>query len=58
MVITPAGFEQFFLTDGVPSDATEPPSPPGPPPPEAVERLAALGARYGVELMGPIPTQS
>lgn len=55
-IITPAGFEQLFLDDGVPSDATEPPLPLGPPPPEAVERLAALLETYGVDITGPPPS--
>ena len=57
VLITPAGFEQFFIADGTPSDAdAELPSMPGPPPPEAVERLAQILSGYGVALTGPPPT--
>ena len=57
LLITPAGFEQFFVTDGTPSnrDAELPPVP-GPPPPEAVERLAQVLSSYGVSITGPPPT--
>ena len=57
LLITPAGFEQFFVTDGVPSDPdAELPSVPGPPPPEAVERLAQILTDYGVSITGPPPS--
>lgn len=57
LLLTPAGFEQFFVTDGTPSnpDADLPPLP-GPPPPEAVERLAQILSDYGVSITGPPPT--
>jgi quercetin dioxygenase-like cupin family protein len=56
LLITPAGFEQFFITDGVPSDPdADLPSVPGPPPPEAVERLAQILTDYGVSITGPPP---
>jgi quercetin dioxygenase-like cupin family protein len=56
LLITPAGFERFFVTDGTPSrpDADLPPVP-GPPPPEAVERLAQILDDYGVSITGPPP---
>ena len=57
VLITPAGFEQFFITDGTPSDPdAELPPVPGPPPPEAVERLAQILGNYGVSITGPPPT--
>ena len=57
LLITPAGFEQFFVTDGTPSDAgAELPPVPGPPPPELVERLAQMLSDYGVSITGPPPT--
>jgi quercetin dioxygenase-like cupin family protein len=57
VLITPAGFEQFIVTTGTPSepDAELPPVP-GPPPPEAVERLAQILSKYGVSITGPPPT--
>ena len=56
LLLTPAGFEQFFLTDGVPSDPdADLPPVPGPPPPEAVERLAQILTDYGVSITGPPP---
>jgi quercetin dioxygenase-like cupin family protein len=56
LLITPAGFERFFITDGTPSepDAELPPVP-GPPAPEAVERLAQILSDYGVSITGPPP---
>ena len=57
LLITPAGFEQFFVTDGAPGDPdADLPPVPGPPPPEAVERLAQLLSDYGVSITGPPPT--
>jgi quercetin dioxygenase-like cupin family protein len=57
VLITPAGFEQFFIADGTPSAAdAELPPVPGPPPPEAVERLAQMLSGYGVTLTGPPPS--
>ena len=57
VLITPAGFEQFFVTDGTPSDpGAELPPVPGPLPPEAVERLTQVVSDYGVSITGPPPT--
>jgi uncharacterized RmlC-like cupin family protein len=57
VLISPAGFERFFIQDGEPSrPGAELPDPPGPPPPEAVERLAQILTDYGVEITGPPPT--
>jgi quercetin dioxygenase-like cupin family protein len=57
VLITPAGFEQFIVATGTPSepDAELPPVP-GPPPPEAVERIAQVLSNYGVSVTGPPPT--
>ncbi|MGY1760734.1 cupin domain-containing protein [Geodermatophilus sp. SYSU D00779] len=56
LLITPAGFEQFFVTDGAPSHpGGELPPVPGPPPPEAVERLSQILSDYGVSITGPPP---
>jgi quercetin dioxygenase-like cupin family protein len=57
LLITPAGFEQFFVTDGTPSDPdADLPPVPGPPPAEAVERLTQVLSSYGVSITGPPPT--
>jgi quercetin dioxygenase-like cupin family protein len=56
LLITPAGFERFFLTDGTPSDPdAELPTVPGPPPPEALERLVQVLSDYGVSITGSPP---
>jgi quercetin dioxygenase-like cupin family protein len=56
VLLTPSGFEQFFITDGRPVSAdADLPAPPGPPPDEEVARLADLLSTYGVELVGPPP---
>ena len=56
ILLTPSGFERFFITDGTPvsAEADLPPLP-GPPPAEEVARLADLLSTYGVELVGPPP---
>jgi quercetin dioxygenase-like cupin family protein len=57
LLITPAGFEQFFIADGTPSDPdAELPPVPEPPPPEVVERLGQILSDYGVTITGPPPT--
>jgi quercetin dioxygenase-like cupin family protein len=56
LLITPAGFERFFITSGTLSDPeTDLPPVPGPPPPEAIERLAQILRDYGVSITGPPP---
>lgn len=53
MAVTPAGFLPFFREVGEPAlSATMPPPPETPPDPE---RLAAIGRRYGMEVVGPPP---
>jgi quercetin dioxygenase-like cupin family protein len=57
LLITPAGFERFFITNGTPSDPeADLPPVPGPPPPEAIERLTQILSDYGVSITGPPPT--
>ena len=57
VLITPAGFERFFISDGTPSDPdAQLPPVPGPPPVEAVERLAQILSGYDVAITGPPPT--
>ncbi|MFC5801373.1 hypothetical protein [Streptomyces formicae] len=47
-LVTPAGFEQFVVEAGSPADAPME----GPP---DVAALTAMGARYGVRVVGPPP---
>jgi hypothetical protein len=57
VLITPAGFEQFFVATGTPGDPdAELPPVPGSPPPEVMERLAQVLGDYGVSITGPPPT--
>lgn len=52
-LITPAGFEQWFVETGEPAgDLSLPPIPDSPP---DVGALIAAAARYGVEILGPPP---
>jgi quercetin dioxygenase-like cupin family protein len=51
VVYQPGGVDRFFAEAGEPARAREvPPAPEGPP---DVERLAALGARYGMDMKAP-----
>lgn len=53
LLVTPAGFEEFFLAQSVAAERPElPPAPEGPP---DVERIVALCERFGVRLLGPPP---
>lgn len=52
-LISPAGFEHFFVDLGEP--AAEPVMPPPPDGPPDAGRMAAVAADYGVELLGPPP---
>jgi hypothetical protein len=55
-VISPAGLEAFFDEVGEPAQAaTLPPPLAGP---TDVERIAAVAARYGQEILGPPPVPS
>jgi quercetin dioxygenase-like cupin family protein len=48
---TPGGIDKFFLELGEPApSAGLPPTPEGPPSPEFLERMATVGARYGVDI--------
>lgn len=47
--IEPAGFEQFFMAQGVPTDPSMIPEPPqGPPSAEQIENMIASAGKYGV----------
>ena len=51
VVYTPGGIEKFFAEAGEPALSYElPPAPSGPP---DVERLAAIGAKYGMQILPP-----
>lgn len=49
LLATPSGFERFLAEMGVPAD--------GPPPTAPLDEpaLRAVGARYGIEVLGPLP---
>ena len=51
VLITPAGFEGFFEEVGEP--VSDPSSPPPPPGPEDIERVLAIGEKYGNEYPPP-----
>jgi hypothetical protein len=51
VVYTPGGIEKFFAEAGEPAQARELPPPPESPP--DVERLAAIGEKYGMRLEAP-----
>jgi quercetin dioxygenase-like cupin family protein len=51
MIFAPGGFEQYFLEAGTPTDRRELPVPT---PPDPV-RLAEIGQRYGLRIVGPPP---
>jgi quercetin dioxygenase-like cupin family protein len=56
LLLTPSGFEQFFIADGQPASmGGDLPPVPGPPPAGEIARLADLLSTYGVELVGPPP---
>jgi hypothetical protein len=48
---TPAGFEQFLVEAGEP--AKELNLPPAEPP--DMERLMSVAAKYGIDILGPLP---
>ena len=57
-IFTPAGFEDLVRETGEPARAlTVPPQPEEPPDEAEMERLDAIGARYGAETLGPPPNQ-
>jgi quercetin dioxygenase-like cupin family protein len=51
IMYTPGGIDKYFLELGEPApEAGLPPTPEGPPSPEFLERMATVGARYGLEM--------
>ena len=52
-IYSPGGADRFFAEAGEPAQSRELPPPPSAPP--DIEKLAAIGKRYGLELMGPPP---
>src|SRR5918997_404369 len=57
-VLSPAGFEGLIREMGEPARSLSIPPQPEEPPDEAeMERLAAIAARYGGEILGPLPAQ-
>src|SRR5215210_1655114 len=55
-VLSPAGLEAGIREMGEPARSlTVPPQPEEPPDEAEMERLAAIGARYGAEIVGPPP---
>jgi mannose-6-phosphate isomerase-like protein (cupin superfamily) len=57
-VFSPAGLEAGIREMGEPARSlTVPPQPEEPPDEAEMERLAAIGARYGAEIVGPPPGQ-
>ncbi len=53
VIYTPGGIDQFFAEAGEPAERRE--VPPAPAEPPDVERLAAIGQKYGVEIRAPAP---
>ena len=51
VIYTPGGIEKFFAEAGEPAQAREVPPPPESPP--DIERLAAIGEKYGMQLQAP-----
>jgi quercetin dioxygenase-like cupin family protein len=47
ILVTPAGFEQFILEMSEPA-----PAPAGPP---DMQKLVAVAAQYGIDILGPLP---
>jgi mannose-6-phosphate isomerase-like protein (cupin superfamily) len=57
-ILSPAGMEGLIREMGEPARSlTIPPQSEEPPDPAEMERMAAIGARYGAELLGPPPGQ-
>jgi hypothetical protein len=57
-IFTPAGLEGGIREMGEPArELTVPPQPETPPDEAEMERLTAVGARYGAEILGPPPGQ-
>ena len=57
-VLSPAGFEDLVREMGEPArELSIPPQPEAPPDEAEMERLIAIGARYGAEILGPPPNE-
>ena len=57
-VLSPSGFEGLIREMGEPARSlTVPPQPEAPPDPAEMQQMAAIGARYGAEQLGPPPGQ-
>ncbi len=57
-VFSPAGLEGFIRESGEPARSlTIPPQPEAPPDEAEMERLMAIAARYGGEILGPPPSE-
>jgi quercetin dioxygenase-like cupin family protein len=57
-VFSPAGLEGLIREIGEPAGSPSiPPQPEGPPDEAEMERMAAIAARYGAEILGPPPNQ-
>jgi mannose-6-phosphate isomerase-like protein (cupin superfamily) len=57
-VLSPAGFEDLIREMGEPArEPTIPPQPEEPPGEAEMERMAAIAAKYGGEILGPQPGQ-
>src|ERR671917_2329401 len=57
-VLSPAGFENLVRDMGEPAkELSIPPAPEAPPDEVEMERMAAIAARYGNEILGPPPGQ-
>ena len=57
-VLSPAGFEDLVREMGEPArELTLPPQPEGPPDEAEMQRMAAIAARHGNEILGPPPGQ-
>src|SRR5438046_10573656 len=53
VVYTPGGIEEFFAEAGEPAERRE--VPPAPTEPPDIERLVAIGRKYGMEIRPPAP---
>jgi quercetin dioxygenase-like cupin family protein len=51
IILTPAGFEKFFMEMGKPAASLTAPT--GPPSPESIARLMSLAPAYGLEVKAP-----
>ena len=57
-ILSPAGFEDLIREMGEPArEPTIPPQPEEPPSEAEMERMAAIAAKYGSEILGPPPGQ-